>query len=85
VGGSQFLIQLAVEFRQRFGGNFGFGHSIILLPSLCRKLAHRASAHSPARNKKTPLPHGGRSGFNSHRLKGRNKTDNLTSPNPVSP
>jgi hypothetical protein len=28
LGGGQFAIELAVEFRQRFGRNFGFGHKI---------------------------------------------------------
>jgi hypothetical protein len=56
VGGGQFAIELAVEFRQRFGRNFGFGHNIGLLPSLCRRLAHRASAHSPAPEQKKPRP-----------------------------
>jgi hypothetical protein len=27
LGGGQFAIELAVEFRQRFGRNFGFGHN----------------------------------------------------------
>ena len=44
MGGGQFVINLAVEFRQRFGRNFVFGHKIGLLASLCRRLARRASA-----------------------------------------
>src|ERR1035438_4836210 len=52
LGGGEVAIELAVKFRQRFGRNFGFGHNIGLLPSLCRRLARRASVHSPALERK---------------------------------